>query len=37
MAKCCSNVRGGYKLAQLVEAMCYTPEGCGFDSDFSLT
>jgi hypothetical protein len=24
--------RGGYTVAQLVEALCYKPEGCGFDS-----
>jgi hypothetical protein len=27
MAKCCSNVCGGQKLAQLVEEMWYTPDG----------
>ena len=32
----------GHEVAQLVEALCYKPEGCGFDSrwchwNFSLT
>jgi hypothetical protein len=31
----------GHMVAQLIEALCYKPEGCGFDSrlnhwDFSL-
>ena len=38
----CLTISSGYTMAQLVEAMCYKPEGCGFDSrwghcDFSLT
>ena len=38
----CLTISSGYMVAQLVEAMCYKPEGHGFDSrwgcrDFSLT
>jgi len=36
LQKVCTNlpvyVVSGYAVAQLVEALCYKPEGCGFDS-----
>jgi len=38
----CNNIRlkvgegGGYAVGQLVEALHYQPEGCGFDSHWGL-